>query len=220
MSPGSSSRTDRGIGTSRRRPRRAAATGFTLVEILVVLIIVSLISGIVFFAFERVLDARQRLAEFLDGTDTPNLIAAWFRDDVDGIVPDAKGGADIFSGAPRRLTGLSVAPLNGMAGVPTRVTWEITFDPSSGRTYLRYQDADAQVLTIASWPEDRGNFRYCGTNLSCYETWPPPSGQASEVPSLIVLNTVKGTEDWTILAAPTAAHDPPPPPQRFGNPPQ
>jgi len=199
------------------RPARTADAGFTLVEILVVLVIVSLISGIVLFAFQRVLDVRLRIAEFLDGSDTPNLIASWFRDDIDGLVPDAKGGADVFSGAPRQLTGLSVAPLNGMAGVPTRVTWEITFDPDAGRTYLRYQGANAPLLTIASWPKDRGNFRYCGRDLACYENWPPPSGKVSELPSLVLLNTVKGTEDWAILAAPMAAHNPPPPPPRFGN---
>ena len=176
-----------------------------------VLVIVSLISGIVLFAFQRVLDTRLRLAQFLDGSDTPVLIESWFRDSIDGLVPDAKGGADVFVGQPRRLTGLSVAPLNGMAGTPTRITWEIAYDGGAGRTYLRYQDSSAQVLTVASWPDDRGNFRFCGPDLACYETW-PPADKMTEVPSLILLNILKGTEDWAILAAPRADRDPPPPP--------
>jgi hypothetical protein len=100
-----------------------------------------------------------------------------------------------------------------MAGVPTRITWEIAFDGGAGRTYLRYQDGSAQVLTVASWPDDRGNFRYCGPDLACYETWPPADkDKMTEVPSLILLNILKGTEDWAILAAPRADRDPPPPP--------
>jgi len=215
VSPGSSSRTERPPTISRIRPHRAAP-GFTLVEMLVVMVIVSLISGIVFFAFERVLDARERLAEFLDGTDAPNLIASWFRDDIDGIVPDAKGGNDMFSGAARQLSGLSLAPLDGMDGVPTRVIWAITYNPNTGRTYLTYTAANANPITIASWPDDRGDFRYCGRDLACFASWPPPNAKVAQVPSLVMLDTVKGTEDWVILASPTAAHDPPKPQPRLG----
>jgi general secretion pathway protein J len=210
VSPASRSRTEHKV-----RLGRGAASGFTLVEILVVMVIVTLISGILLFAFERVLDVRVRIAAFLDGSETPTLVASWFRDDIDGIIPDDKNGADVFQGAARKLSGLSVAPLNGMAGVPTSVTWEIDFDADAGRTYLRYHDSAAQTLTIASWPDDRGNFRYCGADFACYDTWPPPRGKYTQVPSLVLLNTVKGTEDWAILASPLAAHDPPPPPPRI-----
>lgn len=175
---------------------------------MVVLVIVALISGTLLFAFQSVLDIRLRLAQFLDGTDTPNLVAGWFRETVDGLVPDAKDGTDAFSGAPRRLTGLSLAPLNGLAGVPTQITWEVAFNSSTGRTDLRYQAANQPQMTIASWPDDRGGFQYCDPSLVCYDRWPPPSGTASEVPSLIRLDAIRGTEAWAILAAPRNGLDP------------
>lgn len=193
---------------------RTQAPGFTLIEILVVLTIVALISGSVLLAFQRILDVRLRLAQFLDGTDTPNLIAGWFRDLVDGLVPDIKDGADQFAGSARSFTGLSVAPLNGMAGVPTRITWQLAYDPDAGRTYLRYQAASDPGLTIASWPEDRGAIQYCAPDLACYDAWPPPSKKVAQVPSLIRLDIVKGTESWAILAAPQSDHDPRPPPPK------
>lgn len=209
MSPGSNSRNRTGDRTT---------AGFTLVEILVVLAIVSLISGTLLFALQRVLDVRVRIAEFLDGTDAPNLIADWFRDSVDGLVADEKGGADQFSGSQRQLTGLTLAPLDGEAGVPTRVTWTIQFDPDKQRTYLRYQAATDPVMTIASWPDDRGGFRYCKVDLTCYDAWPPPNVRASTVPALIRLEAVRGTEAWAILAAPRNRREAPVPPARLAPP--
>jgi prepilin-type N-terminal cleavage/methylation domain-containing protein len=213
VSPDSRSRTSRDRSDLRPGTVGGRASGFTLIEVMVVLVIVALISATLLFAFQSVLDIRLRLAQFLDGTDTPNLVAGWFRDTVDGLVPDIKDGAGSFTGAPRRLTGLSLAPLNGLAGVPTRITWEVAFDASTGRTDLRYQGAEQPEMTIASWPDDRGGFRYCGPDLVCYDHWPPPSGIASEVPFLIRLDAVRGTDAWAILAAPRNGHNPLPKPQ-------
>ena len=63
----------------RERTGTGAAAGFTLVELLVVLMIVALISGVLLSGFERVLDIRLRLAAFLDGVEAPTLVADWFR---------------------------------------------------------------------------------------------------------------------------------------------
>jgi general secretion pathway protein J len=199
----------RGEGRARDgRVRGRASAGFTLIEVLVVLVLTALITGILLLAFERVLDIRVRLAAFLEGTDVPTLIAGWFRGSVDGLLPDAKDGADQFSGTARRFAGLSVAPIAGMAGVPTRISWELAFEPERGRTYLRYRSGDDQPMTVASWPGDLGSLRYCAPDLSCYDSWPPPLPAAAQLPSLIRLNAVRGTEFWPILAAPRADRDP------------
>jgi prepilin-type N-terminal cleavage/methylation domain-containing protein len=210
----------RGRGRVRVGEQRAAAAGFTIIEILVVLIIVAAISGILLFAFERVLDIRVRLAAFLEGTDVPTLIAGWFRDSVEGLLPDAKGGADQFTGDAKGFSGLSVAPIDGRAGVPMRIGWELDFDAAAGRTYLRYRTADAGPLTVASWPGDLGSLSYCGPDLVCGDRWPPPEAEATELPALIRLDAVKGTQFWPILAAPQADREPLAKIPNFAAPPQ
>ena len=189
-------------------PRASGAEGFTILEILVVLMIVAFISGILVTSFERVLDIRLRIASFLDTTETPTLVASWFRDSVGGLMADVKDGDDQFGGAQRRLTGLTVAPLNGPPGVPTRITWEIAYDRSEDRTYLRYQAPDLQQMAVASWPGDRGDFQYCGPDFVCHSAWPPPTGTASELPAFVILDAVKGSENWPVLAAPRSDRDP------------
>jgi len=195
---------------------RPAASGFTLIEMLVVLIIVGMIGAILFSSYQRVLDIRIRLAAFLDGTDAPTLVAGWFRGSVEGLLPDQKGGADVFAGTPRRLVGLSAAPIDGTPGVPTRIAWELVFDAASARTALTYRDGNAAPLTVASWPGDRGALRYCGPGLTCSDGWPPPNGTGnatgnetpSQLPTLIVLEAVRGIDDWPVAAAPQGARDP------------
>jgi general secretion pathway protein J len=228
----SSAKADRVIASSaadpdRPTPRWAAAprldstcraAGFTLIEVLVVLIITALISGILLFAFQRVLDVRIRLAAFLDGTDAPTLIAGWFRGSIEGLVADQKGGRDIFAGTAQRLTGLSVEPVDGSPGVPTSIAWELVFDAGRGRTELRYKGSGRE-LTVASWPGKRGSLHYCGPTLRCFDAWPPPQEEAAELPALIVLEAIKGTEDWTIVAAPQSALDPLPKRPDFAHPP-
>lgn len=191
---------------------RPAASGFTLIEMLVVLIIVGLVGAILFSSYQRILDIRIRLAAFLDGTDAPTLVAGWFRNSVEGLLPDQKDGADVFSGTPRRLVGLSTAPIDGTPGVPTRIVWELVFDAASTRTELTYRNGEAAPLTVASWPSDRGGLSYCGPSLTCSDSWPPPgtTGQApaSQLPALIVLQAVRGIDDWPIAAAPQSAREP------------
>ena len=182
---------------------RAKERGFTLIEMLVVLVLVGLITGILFSAFERVLDIRLRLAAFLEGVDVPTLVAGWYRDSVEGMIPDVVGGAYQFAGGPRQMTGLSLMPVEGVAGVPTRISWELDYQEDERRTYLRYQAENQGWQAIASWPGDLGGFYYCAPDLSCYRNWPPAAGTAA-LPALIRLDTVRGTQFWPILAAPQA----------------
>jgi hypothetical protein len=190
---------------------------------LVVLVIVGLIGGLLFTAYERVLDIRIRLAAFLDGTDAPTLIAGWFRGSVDGLVPDQDGGAAVFAGTKDRLSGLSVADFDGTPGVPTPIAWELAFDTATNRTQLRYSSGTAAPLAIASWPGDRGGLQYCDDKLACFNSWPPPgvdptTAKPPQLPALIVLQAVRGTDPWPIAAAPTAARDALPRQQGFGAP--
>src|SRR5712691_10983060 len=182
--------------------RKAPECGFTLTELLVVLV-----SGVLLSGFERVLDIRVRLAAFLDGVKAPVLVADWFRSSVSGLLADSPSGTDRFAGGPRRLTGLSIAPVNGSAGVPTRIAWEVVYEPDAGRSYLRYRNDNGGEMTIASLPGDYGGLSYCGGDRTCHDSW-PATEQSAQLPALIRLDALKGSEPWPILAAPQADRNP------------
>jgi prepilin-type N-terminal cleavage/methylation domain-containing protein len=185
--------------------------GFTLVEVVVALVILVLIGGIVMSSFNAILSVRTRLGAYLEASEAPTLVAGWFRDSVGGLIAQPGKGDDRFTAQRRRLSGLSVAPIAGHAGVPTTVTWSLSFDEAAGRTYLHYAAGDDPPMAVASWPGDRGRFAYCDAELACGDTWPPPgAANASQLPIVVQLVAVRGRRPWPILAAPRAARDPAP----------
>ena len=193
--------------------RRSPAGGFTLIEMLVVLVLVTLIGGIMMSALSQVFDLKQRLAVFLDGSETPGLVAGWFRDTTAGLLPDGATGADRFAGERRRFDGLSTMPLSGPPGVPTHIRWELVYDTAAGRSALTYAADGRPPLTVASWAGDVGEFRYCDGVRSCGSAWPPAAGGGSpQLPALIRLEARRGDAPWTILAAPRGAREPLAPP--------
>jgi prepilin-type N-terminal cleavage/methylation domain-containing protein len=205
VSPVSTRPSSRQAPGTRQAPRHQA--GFTILELLVVLVLIGLVSFVLLAGFDRVLDIRLRLASFLDGVEAPMLVADWFRATIGGLVADAPNGPDRFVGQSRRLTGLSLAPLSGTAGVPTRITWEVNFDELTGRSALSYSNAGDQPMVIASWPGDSGSLSYCGPDLVCHDAW-PPDRRASQLPMLVRLYAVKGADAWPILAAPQSDRAP------------
>jgi hypothetical protein len=177
---------------------------------MVALAILGLIAGIVMASFEGLLGVRTRLTAYLDASETPTVVAAWFRDSVAGLVAAPGAGEARFGADGRRLAGLSLAPIAGPSGLPTAIAWSLAYDEGSGRTTLYYRAGAGQRQAIASWPGDRGGFRYCDARLECSGSWPPPDAdKAVQLPTLIRLDAVRGRQAWPILAAPRAAIDTP-----------
>ena len=91
--------------------------------------------------------------------------------------------------------------------MPTRITWEVAFDADAGRSYLRYRNGEEREMTIASWPGEYGGLRYCGSDFVCHDSW-PLDPKSPQLPALVRLDAVKGSEEWPLIAAPQGDRDP------------
>ena len=94
----------------------AALRGFTLMEMLVVLVITSLAAGLLMQASTQVLGLQARLNAQLDGLRGPALGADWLRQVVQGLQPDYDDGANRFRGSARGFAGLTTNALSGSYG--------------------------------------------------------------------------------------------------------
>jgi prepilin-type N-terminal cleavage/methylation domain-containing protein len=197
--------TDRPAG--RRRPGQA---GFTLLEVLVVLIIVGMVTASMFEALSRLNDVRGRLSPFLAASEREGLVNSWFRGAINDIVADQQYGKHLFKGDPKSFSGLTLTPLAGDPGAPSAFLWELVYDAAHDRTVLRYTGFDQKPIEVRGWSGNKTAFSYLSPDLVWTESWPPGFLKVKQLPLAIRLYAPE--EGAVIVAAIRGEKEPPPDP--------
>lgn len=192
--------------------------GFTLVEILVVLILTSLITGILFQAMERMYRLQDRFGIELAYAQQDVMIKDWFRQTIEGLLPDYADGQNKFRGTARQLSGLTINPLNiHQYGAPSEFEWKLVFDPNEGSMHLVYTE-NGQAASMLSWAGNIGRFIYLDSKGEAHETWPPPLGIWPQLPKQVQVQAIKNSGSIVVLATPMGPASPLPRIQDlFGN---
>lgn len=205
----------RGRGVQRR------GLGFTLMEMLVVLVITSLAAGVLMQASSQVLGLQARLNAQLDGLRGPALGADWLRQVVQGLQPDYSDGAHRFVGTSRGFAGLTTNPLSGGYGGLEPFALVLEYDAASDSTALRYAPGAGPAVVAARmadalpaqgagaapvllrWPGSAPRWRYWDDKGEPHEDWPPAQqGRWHPVPSRITLEAVQGAGGGAAGGAP------------------
>lgn len=163
-------------------------SGFTLLEVLVVLVIIGLLSTLLLEGFSFVLDLRFRLLTQLQDVQQSALQEYGFRSSTAALVPDYHNGKHLFQGNAHELSGLTLAPLEASIGEVLPFAWQIQHQ--EGMTTLRYRKSDGDYWEVAHWPGEEGRFLYQDEAGKWYPQWPPQSFTATsppQLPSLILL---------------------------------
>lgn len=191
--------------------RRPGQRGFTLLEMLVVLVLTALVVGIVFEGLGRVADLRVRLARHLDGALDETIVGSWFRASVAALQTDLEGAPGAFRGGPQEMSGLTLKPIELPAGAPTAFAWRLVTETASGTVRLGYRGADGTWREIAAWPGTGARFLYAGPDGEWRNEWPPPlsggaplgqvvSRQRPQLPRFVRLDGGTGPETRSTVA--------------------
>jgi prepilin-type N-terminal cleavage/methylation domain-containing protein len=194
--------------------------GFTLLEVLVTLLLLSMVAAIVFGSLGQVLDARARLRPYLDQSEETVLVASWFRQTVQALIADYDTGKNRFAANASAFSGLTASPLIGPPGTPTAFNWALKYDPTVDVTSLEYREERvANPIEIARWAGKDAVFSYYGKDQEWRRVWPPGDVDAStprlQLPHLVRLGGFPREVFPTIVAAPRAAPTPRPLPPTF-----
>lgn len=189
-------------------------TGFTLIEVLVVLIIVGMVSGILFQALERAYRLQERFGTELFNVQQGQMAADWYRQTVQGLHPDYPDGRSIFQGKQREFSGLTSNPLSNEFGAPTPITWKMRNNRHDGVTELVYLEGE-QETTILTWRGNQARFIYVDEKQISHDNWPPPLGLSTQLPKQIQLVTQDAGDPVNIVAAPMGPTNPLPRPQEL-----
>jgi general secretion pathway protein J len=191
--------------------RNLQSRGFTLIEILVVLIITGFIVTILLQSLHQVFRLQTHFGSEIFHTQNGAMYTDWYRQSINGLMPDFVEGKQKFSGAQRQMSGLTLSPLDQESGVLAPFVWRLKFDPRSGQTGLYYGDAGEKqpVLPILAWQGDSGRFIYIDAENEVHDSWPPFLGKWPQLPSAIYLESGAAEQRRLIVAAPRGADTPP-----------
>lgn len=183
--------------------------GFTLVEVLVTLALLSMVAAIVFGSLAQVLDVRARLRPYLDRSEETVLVASWFRQTVQALIADYDTGKNRFTATTSGFSGLTASPLIGPPGTPTSFAWVLKYDPALDVTFLEYREKPSNTMQIARWGGKGAVFSYYGQDHEWRRAWPPTDLDASatrvQLPQLVRLGGLPQELFPTIVAAPRAS---------------
>lgn len=175
--------------------RRRGNAGFSLLEAIVTLVIVSLLVTVLMQALGHSLNLRARLLRFQGEARIAALQEAWFRETIAGAQTD-EGGLGIVEGTEQTLAYATPAPLvaNGMS----RVFWRIESDARGSS--LHYADPATKDMVVIAGPLRNAAFAYLDHEGNWQREWKPEPEAAEPLPRLIRFeaSTTKGSLYWLV----------------------
>lgn len=186
--------------------------GFTLLEMLVVLVLAGLVTGILMQGLQQVFRLQMQVGKELFQTQQGEMYEEWFRQSINGTVPDYEDGKNKFKGSARELSGLTLSPLNSAGESLLPFSWRLKFDPQSGNTLLQYGTAD-DAPVVLSWLGNSGKFVYFDADNAPHDAWPPFLGKWPQLPRAVYLESQYGDAPRVIVAVPKGPANPLPKPE-------
>jgi general secretion pathway protein J len=174
--------------------------GFTLLEILIVLVLMALITGLFIDPISRVYDLRSRLRTHIDNLHLNVLAQNWFKSTLSGLYMSKSK----FVGESKKITGITFAPLDDEIGMPTIFEWSLFYDKDNDMTLLQYKGFGEESITTAEWKGEEGSFFYYDPeNKEWTDEWQSSSSIQEEdykLPLYIRLDAKFDQKPWLLLA--------------------
>ncbi|MEO5836893.1 MAG: type II secretion system protein [Thermomonas sp.] len=164
--------------------RRRHLAGFTLMEMLVTLILVSLTTMLMFQMLGSYRIANDRVKVQAGAIDRTALFSGWFRDSVHGLFI-ANGLT--FTGNADTFSGISLNPLYAQAGTPTPVEWRMVKD--ARQMSIVYAENGRERWRQSFAGGEKIHFAYLDATGKQVDSWPPRLGKRDPVslPAVVML---------------------------------
>lgn len=172
------------------------ARGFSLLEAMVTLVIVSFVATILAQSLVHLLALRERVRDHDAAARAGLLHERWFRDTVSAAIADELGMPGAFEGGPDWVRLQTQNPLRG-DGIDV-VEWRLAGAP--GQKTLEYtQGGQSWVVVAGRWQEPR--FRFLDRKGRWHDAWPVADAKGEYLPRAVSLEAEANSGPTTWLVA-------------------
>lgn len=197
----------------RRRANRhrgavaVAARGFTLMEMLVTLVLISFATMLMFQMLGSYRIANDRVRGQAGSIDRHALFQEWFRDSVHGLYAAPKL---YFVGDPAQFSATTLNPLYAPEGSPTPIEWSLRAD-QDGAAEIVYSEAGIERWHLPLQGGGEVEFAYFDANWRETDAWPPKLGKVNReaLPAVVGLVRRFSDGDRPLLVAVLGPLEPP-----------
>lgn len=147
-------------------------------EVLVVLVLISLISGLLMDGFGYVVRLRFNVTQQLKKQRIRQLQEHWHRNLVNGIIVNNRDEPVMFEGTESKLQGQSIGTLTAPTGVPQPFT--LTLSSQENTIALKYKITEKEEWLLGQWTAQKASFSYLDNEGNWISTWPPKMGAVSQ----------------------------------------
>ena len=180
--------------------------GFTVLELIVVLVLTALLVTVVLGAFSALLRTQSsvgRVSSDLIGmiSERERVMAV-----LNGVFPSYLDEAFQIEGDPSRFQAKTRTPLFGWPGLPTPISLTLERGDIAGEIHLVYEEAPFPAIVLMRLESEEAEFAFANERLQWSEQWPPFSqALRSELlqPTLVQLSW--GREAGEVLVVFTAS---------------
>jgi len=188
--------------------------GFTLMEILVVLVMVSLISALLMDGFGYVLRLRGNVTQEIKKLQLQQLQEHWYRNLVAGLLTNPIEEPAVFNGNASQFEGQSINTLDAPLGVPN--IFSLSLVKEATITQLKYRDHQNNDWTLGEWEAQTAYFSYLDDQGNWISDWPPKLGASpTQLPLAIQLHIEGPTNPIDWIASIPGEKNPKPPLEEF-----
>lgn len=185
------------------------AQGLTLLEILVVLVIVSITSTLIFQSLWQLTHLQSRLQQSDQTNESLLLESDWLRQVISGLYISTSNKDDL-AGTETLMTGWTFSPLSSSIGAATKFQLEIKRDSATGKNILTYEDEYTPRQNLIDFGTAKASFTYLDEAGEKHQEWPPVFAAEKMLPRNVMLNIIGEQGIETIVATPMAASTAPP----------
>lgn len=186
---------------------RRVASGFTLMEMLVTLILISFATMLMFQMLGSYRIALERVGAQAAGIDREALLQAWFRDSVHGLYAAPRLH---MTGDAARFAATTLNPLYAPEGSPTSIAWELQ-RADDGAMEVVYVESGIERWRMRRRPDAALRFVYFDAAGRQSREWPASRGKVDleSLPAMVGLVRDDDGVDRPLLAAVLGPLSPP-----------